>query len=68
MAKRHRSPCIDVCQFSGPKGWCLGCGRTRKESQGWDAMKPYDRKALVKQLPKRMSRIEQVRTRRSPES
>jgi len=51
------SPCIDVCEFSGPKGWCLGCGRTRQESQKWKALKPYARKAIQKELLKRMSRI-----------
>ena len=63
MAKRHRSPCIDVCQFSGPKGWCIGCARTREECQDWKAMKPFVRKALEKELKKRMSRIEVERTK-----
>ena len=41
--KRHKSPCISVCEFSGPNGWCLGCGRTRLECQKWKKMKPYEK-------------------------
>ena len=55
--KRHKSPCIDVCQFSGPKGWCLGCARTRQECQQWRAMKPYARNILEKELRRRMSQM-----------
>ncbi|WP_028021541.1 DUF1289 domain-containing protein [Enterovibrio calviensis] len=55
--KRNQSPCIDVCDFSDPKGWCLGCGRTREECQKWKAMKPYDKNILQKELKKRMSKI-----------
>ncbi|MBR54114.1 DUF1289 domain-containing protein [Candidatus Poribacteria bacterium] len=56
--KRNQSPCIDMCIFSGPKGWCLGCGRTRKECQKWKKMKPYAKITLQKELKKRMSQIE----------
>ncbi|WP_343212511.1 DUF1289 domain-containing protein [Agarivorans aestuarii] len=45
---------FDVCNFSGPKGWCLGCGRPRKECQTWKTMKPYDANKLQKSLEKRM--------------
>ena len=33
--KKPKSPCIDVCEFSGPNGWCVGCGRTREETARW---------------------------------
>ena len=33
--KSPKSPCIDVCKFSGQNGWCIGCGRTREECQKW---------------------------------
>jgi len=55
--KKHKSPCIDVCEFTGPKGWCLGCGRTRGECDRWKAMKPYERNILGNELKKRMSQI-----------
>jgi len=36
--KRQKSPCIDICEFSGPKGWCIGCGRTRGECRKWKTL------------------------------
>ncbi|PMN72390.1 DUF1289 domain-containing protein [Enterovibrio norvegicus] len=55
--KRNQSPSTDVCDFSAPKGWCAGCGRTQEECQKWKAMKPYDKNILQKELKKRMSKI-----------
>ena len=55
--KRSKSPCIDICDFSGTKGWWLGCGRTREESNKWKSMKPYARHAIEKQLKKRVDRL-----------
>ena len=52
-----KSPCIDLCDFNGPKGWCLGCGRTRQDCHDWKKLKPYARKALEKELARRMTRI-----------
>ena len=52
--KPAKSPCIDICDFSGPKGWCLGCGRTRSECDKWKKMRPYDIKVLQGQLQKRL--------------
>ena len=55
--KRSKSPCIDVCKFSGQNNWCLGCGRTRQECQQWKSMKPYAKNILLKELPKRMFKL-----------
>ena len=55
--KRRKSPCIDVCEFNGPHGWCLGCGRTRQECNEWKSMKPYAKNILENDLKKRMDRI-----------
>ncbi|MPV86384.1 DUF1289 domain-containing protein [Ostreibacterium oceani] len=57
--KRNQSPCIDLCVFSGPKGWCLGCGRTREECQKWRGMKPYAKNSLLKELTARMRKIKE---------
>ncbi len=61
--KRQKNPCIDVCEYAGPKGWCLGCGRTQQESQKWKAMKPYARNALEKELQRRMSKMAVTRNK-----
>ena len=55
--KRRKSPCIDICEFSGPNGWCLGCGRSRQECQKWKKLKPYEIITLQKEIKKRMSQI-----------
>ena len=55
--KKNKSPCIDVCDFSGPYGWCLGRGRTRSECDKWKKLRPYDIKIIQKQLEKRLSLI-----------
>ena len=57
MVKRQKSPCIDLCDFSGPKGWCLGCARTRPECNQWQKMKPYDKNNIEKELQRRMNQI-----------
>jgi len=55
--KKRKSPCIDVCEFTGPSGWCLGCGRTRAECARWKKMKPYEANAIEKDLARRLSKI-----------
>ena len=53
MGKKKKSPCIDVCKYKGPNGWCTACGMTSKESRDWKSMKPYNRTILQKQLDRR---------------
>ncbi|MEP0072594.1 MAG: DUF1289 domain-containing protein [Marinomonas sp.] len=60
MVKRQKSPCVDLCDFSGPKGWCLGCARTRLECNQWQKMKPYDKNKIEKELQKRMNQIKKT--------
>ena len=55
--KRFISPCVDKCNFSGPKGWCLACARTLPECKEWKKMKPFDIKHLEKNLQKRMTQM-----------
>jgi len=57
MSKGKKSPCIDVCKYSGPKGWCIACGLTSKEIRNWKAMKPYDKNRLLKELQRRQSKL-----------
>jgi len=55
MSKSKKSPCVDICRYTGPRGWCAACGMTREESRGWKAMKPYARAKVLKDLPRRKS-------------
>ena len=47
--RKPKSPCIDICEFDGPQGWCLGCGRTLKECQKWKMMNSIQRKHIQNQ-------------------
>ncbi|MEC7997182.1 MAG: DUF1289 domain-containing protein [Pseudomonadota bacterium] len=55
--KRPKSPCLSICNFSGTKGWCVGCGRTKLESQKWASMKPYDQSRIENDLKRRLTKI-----------
>ena len=55
--KSNQSPCIHVCDFSGPNGWCKGCGRTKKECFDWKKMSIYNKKKLKKKLDKRLQQL-----------
>ncbi len=52
--KSKKSPCIDICKFTGKNVWCLSCDRTKIEARKWKILKPYVIKTLEKQLQKRL--------------
>ena len=52
---------MDVCNFFGPAGWCLGCDLTLNECQKWKKMKPYEIKNINKELNKRFKKIKEVK-------
>lgn len=52
------SPCILVCSIDTATGYCFGCGRTREEIAAWIAMTPQARRAVMEELPARLSTIE----------
>ena len=58
LVKRQKNPCIDICKFSGPHDWCIGCGRTRLERKKWKNMKKKAKKKLRDDLEKRMLLLE----------
>lgn len=55
------SPCIDVCRFDLPTGWCEGCGRTRGEIREGRKLTPYRRTAIERKLPRRVRQLETAR-------
>lgn len=62
------SPCILVCSIDARTGYCFGCGRTREEIAAWTAMTPQARRAVMEELPARLSTVERKprrQTRRS---
>ena len=55
--KKRKSPCIDICEFTGPNNWCVGCGRTRPECAKWKKMKPYEANKIENELKQRMAKM-----------
>ncbi len=41
------SPCIGICQ-SGPRGYCLGCYRSREERLHWINLDDHVKSKIVK--------------------
>ncbi|MEP0177177.1 MAG: DUF1289 domain-containing protein [Paraglaciecola sp.] len=52
------SPCIGVCQ-SGPKGFCLGCYRSRDERLHWTKLEQDVQSKIVKACGIRKKRAQQ---------
>jgi predicted Fe-S protein YdhL (DUF1289 family) len=51
------SPCVEVCQFDGKTGLCLGCLRTRTECREWRKMTPFRRLEIVRERPRRQTTL-----------
>lgn len=52
------SPCILVCSIDTVTGYCFGCGRTREEIGGWTLYTSEERRAIMAELPARLSTVE----------
>ena len=59
------SPCIGVCQ-SGPKGFCLGCYRSREERVHWTKLEQDVQSKIVKACGNRKRRAQQIAKRKKP--
>ena len=51
------SPCIELCNFDGKTGFCLGCLRTRSECREWKTMQPYRRREILRERPRREAKL-----------
>ena len=49
------SPCIGVCQ-SGPKGFCVGCFRSREERVHWVSLEQDVQSKIIKACAMRKKR------------
>ncbi|MCC2616479.1 DUF1289 domain-containing protein [Aestuariibacter halophilus] len=49
------SPCIGVCQ-SGPRGYCLGCFRSREERLYWQQLDDGVRRTIIRACQQRKRR------------
>lgn len=56
------NPCIDICE-SGPRGYCLGCLRSREERYNWPQKPNHEKTRILKLLAQRQQRRQQFLTR-----
>ncbi len=52
------SPCTSVCQMDPVTGWCEGCFRTMDEIIQWSALDDAAKRAVWRELPGRVSRMQ----------
>ena len=49
------TPCIGVCRIASDSNTCTGCARTLDEIASWGSMTEDQRRAVMAQLPDRMT-------------
>jgi hypothetical protein len=58
------SPCIGVCQ-SGPKGFCVGCFRSREERLHWVKLEQDVQSKIIKACAQRKKRSVQTKKQKT---
>lgn len=48
-----KSPCIELCQFDGKTGFCIGCLRTLAEAREWKKMTDHRRHQIINERVRR---------------
>ncbi len=51
------SPCVNICIVHPQANICTGCFRTIDEISSWSNMSETERKGIIKELPKRSSKL-----------
>ena len=51
------SPCVKICLIHPEARICIGCHRTGEEITQWSRMSPEARRAIMAELPARVSRL-----------
>jgi predicted Fe-S protein YdhL (DUF1289 family) len=41
------TPCVKVCRIDGKSGYCIGCGRTRREIAEWTGFTKNERLSVM---------------------
>ncbi len=51
------SPCTGICKLDETTGWCLGCGRSGEEMDGWRIQSEAARQEVWDQIPGRLKEL-----------
>ena len=54
--KKVITPCVSICRLD-KENICIGCGRTKEESQKWKNLKPFIQKKIINKLKKRKEKM-----------
>ncbi|MGI4848248.1 MAG: DUF1289 domain-containing protein [Janthinobacterium lividum] len=55
-----KSPCIGVCIFNKPTGYCIACQRTKEECKGWKKMNDDDREQIIDDSKRRKKKVKKA--------
>ena len=55
-----KNPCLGICE-NGPRGYCLGCFRSRDERQYWGQLEPDVKFQIIKACAQRKRRVQSKR-------
>ena len=51
------SPCTGVCKLDETTGWCVGCGRSGDEMNGWGIRSEAERQIVWQDIPLRLNKL-----------
>lgn len=57
------SPCIGVCE-SGPRGYCIGCFRSREERTHWLAVDDHTKRVIVSACNRRKKAFNAIKSKK----
>lgn len=52
------TPCVKICKINETVGYCIGCGRTRREIAEWSGLTKNERLTIMGVCLKRMKEME----------
>ena len=52
-----KSPCVEVCVFDGPTGFCVACLRTLGEAREWKKMTDFRRHQIINDRKRREKKV-----------
>ncbi|MGQ8364769.1 DUF1289 domain-containing protein [Glaciecola sp. 1036] len=61
------SPCIGVCE-SGPRGYCIGCFRSREERQHWHKVDDQTKRIIINACNRRKKMYQAKKNKQETQS
>ncbi len=55
MNRHPDSPCNSICRIDSESEFCFGCKRTLEEIADWPMLRASEKRAIIEQLPLRLT-------------